>query len=285
MKVIKMDAGFRFDDINNRWGDPSYQLEPGDPGYVDPNPPPLSAVIQPKKTKHMSKQPFMPRNEDDKRKLLNKLTDALQNASNGYALKYNVTPATVTLLDNGRQWVNAILDYLDAIRSTAQGLTAFKNQLFTGGGAITVPVLPVFIAPSVPVTAGIFTLVGSVGSQIKAAVNYAEADGEAMGLEGAVIVPEPAGSVSPDLSKSRLASGGLTEIVWKKDRFTAIKIMVDRGDGRGEIFLAIDTQPNYLDTVKPAAGTTAVYTYRAIYLLGDEEFGQWSQPFEITVRG
>src|SRR6266446_1254559 len=37
--------------------------------------------------------------------------------------------------------------------------------------------------------------------------------------------------------------------------------------------------------VLPAAGTTAIYTYRAIYLLGDEEFGQWSQPFEITVRG
>lgn len=285
MKVIKMDAGFRLDDVNNRWGDPSYQLEPGDAGYVDPNPPPLSAVIQPNKTKHMSKQPFMPRNEDDKRKLLNKLTDALQNAANGYATKYNVTPATVTLLDNGRQWVNAILDYLDAIRSTAQGLTAFKNQLFTGGGAITVPVLPAFVAPSVPLTAGIFTLVGSVGTQIKAAVNYAEADGEAMGLEGAVIVPESVGSVAPDLSKSRPASGGFHEIVWKKDRYSAIKILVDRHDGHGEIFLAIDTQPNYIDTVKPAAGATAIYTYRAIYLLGDEEFGQWSQPFEVTVRG
>jgi hypothetical protein len=30
---------------------------------------------------------------------------------------------------------------------------------------------------------------------------------------------------------------------------------------------------------------SATYTYRAIYLMGDEEFGQWSQPFQITVHG
>jgi len=28
-----MDEGFRLDDPNNRWGDPAYQLEPGDPGF------------------------------------------------------------------------------------------------------------------------------------------------------------------------------------------------------------------------------------------------------------
>lgn len=40
MKVIRMNAGFRLDDPNNRHGNPSYQLEPGDPGYVGPVPNP-----------------------------------------------------------------------------------------------------------------------------------------------------------------------------------------------------------------------------------------------------
>ena len=58
----------------------------------------------------------------------------------------------------------------------------------------------------------------------------------------------------------------------------------DRGDGKGEVFLAIDTEPNYMNTIKPAPGATATYTYCAIYRIGDQEFGQWSQPLEMTVR-
>jgi hypothetical protein len=272
------------EDIQNPlWDDPRGLR--WDEFYWDGPPPSLSPTTQPTKTKTMPKKPFMPKNEADQPAWLDRLVDALQNSSNGYAIKYNVPAATITLLDNGRQWVNAIVTYLAALRSTSQSLTKFKDQLFTGRGAITPPVAPVFTPPAVPLTAGVMTLAATVGVGIKDSINYAEADGEAMGLEGAVIVAGHAGSVSPDLSKSRIASGGFNEIVWKKDRYTAIKILVDRHDGKGEVFLAIDTQPNYIDTVKPAAGATAVYTYRGIYLLGDEEFGQWSQPFEITVRG
>jgi hypothetical protein len=32
MKTIRFDSGFYLDDPNNRWGNPSYQLEPGNPG-------------------------------------------------------------------------------------------------------------------------------------------------------------------------------------------------------------------------------------------------------------
>lgn len=85
-------------------------------------------------------------------------------------------------------------------------------------------------------------------------------------------------ATQPDLSRSRLGSGGMAEVVWSKREFDAIKLVVDRGDGKGEVFLAIDSEPNYLDTVKPAPGTSATYTFRGIYLLHDGEFGQWSQP-------
>lgn len=35
MRLIYWDDGTRYDDVNSRWGDPSYVLEPGDPGYVN----------------------------------------------------------------------------------------------------------------------------------------------------------------------------------------------------------------------------------------------------------
>ena len=34
-----------------------------------------------------------------------------------------------------------------------------------------------------------------------------------------------------------------------------------------------------------APGTAAVWKYRAIYLNGDEQFGQWSDPVSIAVQG
>jgi hypothetical protein len=59
MKIITFDDGFVLDDPNSFWGDPAYQLEPGDPGYVDPSP----SVNQPKKHKHMKTNPFWPRQQ------------------------------------------------------------------------------------------------------------------------------------------------------------------------------------------------------------------------------
>ena len=233
----------------------------------------------------MPKQFYMPTTDAGRKDWLDHLDDTLQSVAKGYATKYGLSAANVTALHTGRQWVDAVLPYLTGLRDSSQTFTAFKNALFNGTGAIAAPLAPVFTAPAAAPLTGVFLLAAALVQQIKNHPAYTEADGQDMGIEGAAIVPPPAGGVAPDLSKSRIGSGGLVEIVWKKDRYTAIKIMVDRGDGHGEVFLAIDTQPNYTDTVKPAAGASAIYTYRAIYLTGDAEFGQWSQPFEITVRG
>ena len=61
--------------------------------------------------------------------------------------------------------------------------------------------------------------------------------------------------------------------------------LVDRGTGTFG-FLAFDTIPDYLDTAPlPAPGTSAVWKYKAIYRLGDDQVGQWSDVFSIPVAG
>ena len=60
-------------------------------------------------------------------------------------------------------------------------------------------------------------------------------------------------------------------------------IQVDRGDGKGFVLLAIDTTPGYTDTQSfPAAHT--VWTYRAIYHVGEGQVGVWSQNVSIAVQ-
>ena len=62
------------------------------------------------------------------------------------------------------------------------------------------------------------------------------------------------------------------------------EIQVNRGDGKGWVFLTFDTTPNYTDTA-PLPATLAKWKYRAIYRVGDAQVGVWSNTVEITVGG
>ena len=63
-------------------------------------------------------------------------------------------------------------------------------------------------------------------------------------------------------------------------------LWVDRGDGKGFVFLAVDTVPDYTDTAAmPPAGQSALWKYKAIYLQGDDRVGQWSDVVSIPVAG
>jgi hypothetical protein len=115
MKTVTFNGGFRFGDPNLRWGNPSFQLEPGDPGYVDPNPSPPPTPS--KKTKHMPKQAFLPKSEADQVPWLGNLVDKLKDAAKGYAAKYGVTASVMTRLDKGRQAVDWAWAMLDDARS------------------------------------------------------------------------------------------------------------------------------------------------------------------------
>ena len=81
-----------------------------------------------------------------------------------------------------------------------------------------------------------------------------------------------------------LGAGDHVEVQIKKQGFPGARLEVDRGNGLW-VLLAIITSPHYVDTVTPAPGTAAVWKYRAIYLQGDQPFGQWSDTATIAVQG
>lgn len=61
---------------------------------------------------------------------------------------------------------------------------------------------------------------------------------------------------------------------------------VDRGDGKGFVFLAEDTVPGYTDTAAlPASGASAVWKYKGIYREADVQVGQWSDVVSTPVMG
>lgn len=240
----------------------------------------------------MAKQNWFPKKESDRRTLLNNLADKLPGA---YATKYGLTADELTTLGNFRLWYNWILDTLEAIRQKAQGYTGFRDALGYGKGTASGPITlpPALALPTVPSTgsppvmitplANGWKFTASLVNRIKGHAAYAEADGQDLGIIGAEEAGADPETTKPDLKLVR-AAGGHIEVQWKKSGFTGIRLEVDRGNGQW-VFLAIDTEPHYVDTLALTPGTTALWKYRALYLDGDQPFGQWSDTAQIAVQG
>ena len=231
----------------------------------------------------MPKQPFLPGADADKQTWLNNFVDKLMNAANGYATKYSIPAATITLLDNGRKWVNATMADLSAVRTGSQALTAFKDQLFTGSGPITTPAAPIFAtAPAVPVFAGVFTLATSTGAAMKAQPYYSVTDGQDLGLEGAVVAT-PAAPLPPVLKLVSSILGSVT-ISFHKDSHDAAKFQ-----GRAAGTLAWADLGTFMASpfhdIRPLAAPAIpeVREFRACFSDKDVPSNAWSDILSATV--
>jgi hypothetical protein len=83
-----------------------------------------------------------------------------------------------------------------------------------------------------------------------------------------------------------ILQAGHPVLSWRKQGMDSLELWVDRGDGKGFVFLAIDTVPGYTDTAAlPAPGAGAVWKYKGIYRESDAQVGQWSDVATTTVAG
>ena len=115
MKPITWGSGLRFGDKNLRWGNPSYMLEPGDPGYVAPPPPPLP--LKAKHHKHAMHQDPIPQSYKNLRDWLTlqqtELTAALATTIGMTAAERTTYLATVTTLLTPVTSIVALMDQLE----------------------------------------------------------------------------------------------------------------------------------------------------------------------------
>lgn len=73
-------------------------------------------------------------------------------------------------------------------------------------------------------------------------------------------------------------------IIWNKGVADSLDIYVDRQMNDNYVFLANDSQPDYLDTFPlPIGVNSAAWRYKAIYRIGDEQVGKFSDPITVTV--
>ena len=174
-----------------------------------------------------------------------------------------------------------LTDQVAAARDYARAITAWRDAIRDGALPATPAVpLPPAHEPPVAVPTGIVGRFAAIVRTCKGSKNYTPALGEILGIEGAGAGYVDINAAQPDLTGARV-EGDKVRVPWIKSLFDALYVEVDRGDGKGFVFLATDSRPDYYDTAPfPPGG--AVWKYRAIYLLADEKVGQWSAV--VTVR-
>ena len=121
----------------------------------------------------------------------------------------------------------------------------------------------------------------ALARRIKAHPAYTVALGDLLGVEG------PEDTTNLATSKPTLAaaakSGGVVEITFTKSKSDGVNIYCLRSGDVASTFLARDTASPYVDN-RPllVPGKPEVREYRAIYVLGDAEIGNFSDEIVIT---
>ncbi len=280
MKPVFWDSpDFKWDDRNTYWGDPSYQLEPGDPGYVPPPGSVPTSNPQPKPKRKMPKKDYLSDSPED----FSSQLITFKNAIGQYATLFELTAPEVAAQAADADYFDFVLQCLDLMDNTAKQWVAWRNLVRKGGtpppdGGPKAPVLPT----AVPVVMlGIEARFRKLVADLKRHPSYNESIGQALGIEGAVDAGPDMTTLQPVLKLEQ--SGGAVNIRWgwqgQSAHLDMIELEVNRGGGFQ--MLAMDTTPNYTDTFAPTA--PAKWTYRGIYRVGDARVGQWSSEVSINV--
>jgi len=281
MRILRFDSGEHFDDPNARWGDPSYVLEPGDPGYVPPvNQPPT-------KRKRMRRNVYFPLRQADQIIWLANFANKLP----GYATTLGLTTAQVNAAVADARWLIYIIEsWLGAVRAWSLACTDAVTVAQSGDGTALMA-LPVFTAPELPegvtaVNTGALDRIFALVQIIKDSGKCSDPIGSDLGVVGAEQAGPDFDTFGPQFKVKLTASGVFLD--WGWEGFAAfldmIEFQVDRSDGKGFVFLANDTTPGYTDTC-PRPAQPVKWKYRAIFRVGDQRVGQWSNDVSITVGG
>ena len=278
-------ATWNKDDPEMYWGNPNlrwnYLLEPGDPGYVDPSP---SVINPPKKAKKMKHKEYYPTNVPAQVLWLTNLQAKL--AGHATALGLTTAQVTAALADLG--WLLYVLqNWLTAVRSWGESCTQAATATQTGSGGVQE--LPVFDAPAPatgvsPVALGALTRIFALIQQIKASGKCTDEIAADLQIVGSAAGGPDFATLMPVFTVALL--NGHVAVKWGWQGFGAwldsCEIWVDRGDGKGFVFLTIDTTPGYTDT-QPLPAAPAKWTYKAVFRQGEAQVGNWSAPVALTV--
>ena len=227
----------------------------------------------------MPKSYFLPHDEYGKRVWLNNFSGKLAT----YAATVGVTPEEVTQEAADALFFEYVCNMHHLHTQTTRDWTTYKHQAAHGDALGDLPTTPDPGKPPSTVPPDIFGRASTLGVRIKNHPNCTDAIAKDLGLIGAEVIVDPT-TYQPVLTLS--LNAGHPHIGWSKLGMDSLELWKDSGDGKGSVQLNITTNTDYEDNSPlPAPGTSAVWKYKGIYRLKDQQVGQWSAVATIGVMG
>lgn len=202
-----------------------------------------------------------------------------------YQTEFNLLPAEITSIKNDAAFLDWTVNNHKKIDTYKKNWTAFKNILKKGESNVTgnsIPAVPVLDAAPVVVPPGVISRFSTIVAKIKAHEKYTSAIGENLGIE--LTASEKIDLTNSQPTLKVVLRGGNVNLLWRKGKFGGV--LIEKDSGQGFITLDKDFHPDFIDNSPlPAPNQTALWKYRAIYLLNDEKVGKWSDVVSISVNG
>jgi hypothetical protein len=227
----------------------------------------------------MPKSYFLPKDEAGKRDWLNNFAGKLPT----YAATVGVTPAEVTQEAADALFFTYVCNMHHLHTQTTHDWTAYKHQAAHGDNLGDIPVTPDPGTPPATVPPDIFGRAVKLAVRIKKHPKCTEGIAQDLGIIGPEVIVDPT-TCQPILTLS--LNAGHPHVGWPKQGMDSLELWKDWGDGKGFVQLTITTNTDYADNSPlPAAGVSAVWKFKGIYRLNDQQVGQWSDVATIGVIG
>jgi hypothetical protein len=202
-----------------------------------------------------------------------------------YAADFALTPAETDGLKADALFFAWTINNFKKVDTYKKNWTSFKNILRKGESNVstnTTPQEPILDQMPTAVAPGITTRFTTTVNRIKAHPAYSSAIGQNLGIELTATQQTNRDTAQPTLKV--VLRGGSVNLIWKKGKMHGI--LIEKDSGNGFITLDKDFHPDFIDSSPlPPHGQTALWRYRAIYILNDEKVGQWSDIVSTSVMG
>jgi hypothetical protein len=168
----------------------------------------------------------------------------------------------------------------------SHGYKSFKNQARYGKSmmALLAPPTPIIDAVPKAVKDGIQARFVQKANKAKNAIGVTRDILKLLGLVGSGSGSK-GDSVKDTPSLKVIFNAGYPEVSFHLNGYKSINLYKDAGSGYGNNPYKTITRSPFRDKELPAVGETALYKYKAIYVLNDEETGMMSGEVSIAVVG
>ena len=224
---------------------------------------------------------FLPNNWSAFKEWLSNFTTHFNVLATKYGLAAETTPVVAM-----NTWVQYWMQAKVNAKQQEKQLTDFIEAIVNGDAGDPQPDLPVWaLPPSPPANAdtGIKAKLRSLARQIKAHPDYTQSDGELLGI----VAPEEAAlneaETAPVVDLRSLPNYAV-ETEFRKYGFDALRIEFRHKNGNWILAAILTSSPGVFNIVPSAAGDAELIEVRAIFLVKNQPFGNYSPIYNVVIQ-